>query len=453
MRGMDTATLIETYDARVPRYTSYPTAPHFSEAVSHAQYAAWLAALPAATPLSLYLHVPFCEQLCLYCGCNTAVVRHDGPRIAYGETMLREIGLVAAAIGRRLPAQHIHFGGGTPTALPAETLRRIMAQLRHCFEIAPNAEIAIELDPRHVPADRLDALVDMGVTRASLGVQDFSPVVQHAVGRVQCYALTRSVAENLRNRGIRALNLDLMYGLPYQTTASVRDTAHRATALDPDRIAVFGYAHVPWMKRQQRLLPEDKLPGAVERFEQRAAIEEALLEEGYVAIGLDHFARPDDPLALAAQSGAMRRNFQGYTTDTAPALLGFGASAIGSLPQGYAQNHAGVPAYNGAIAKGELPIARGIAVSAEDLLRRHVIESIMCRLRVNLAEAANAEGFDPEILLRAAPRLQRMQQDGLITWNGAEITVTDAGRPFVRSVACAFDTYLTEGAARHARAI
>jgi len=451
--AMDIATLLERYDARVPRYTSYPTAPHFSAAVTPKDYADWLAELPASQPLSLYLHVPFCEQLCLYCGCNTAVVRHNGSRVSYAEAVGREIAMVAARIGGRRRVTHIHFGGGTPTALPAQSLIKLMAQLRAAFDVAADAEIAIELDPRHLPEDRLAAMTEIGITRASLGVQDFSPVVQQAVGRVQCYALTAKVAETLRARGIAGLNIDLMYGLPFQTAASVTETARRAAGLAPDRIAVFGYAHVPWMKKHQKLLPEAELPGAVERFAQRAAVEQTLLAEGYVAIGLDHFARPEDVLALAADEGEMRRNFQGYTTDDAPSLLGFGASAIGSVRQGYVQNHTGVPAYAGALARGELPVARGIAVSREDVLRRDVIESIMCRLRVDVVAVAAAHGFDADALLAAAPTLQAMQHDGLVTWNGRDVTVTPAGRPFVRSVAAAFDTYLTAGTERHARAV
>jgi oxygen-independent coproporphyrinogen-3 oxidase len=450
---MNIATLIDKYDARVPRYTSYPTAPHFSAAVTPEAYTGWLAALPSDQPLSLYLHVPFCEQLCLYCGCNTAVVRHDGPRLSYAEAMGREIAMVAAQIGGKRLVTHIHFGGGTPTALPARSLVKLMAQLRAGFDVAAAAEIAIELDPRHLPEDRLDAMVEMGVNRASLGVQDFSPVVQAAVGREQSYALTRSVADSLRARGISAVNVDLMYGLPYQTAESVAETAHRAANLRPDRVAVFGYAHVPWMKRHQKLLPQAALPDAEARFAQREASAQALLEEGYVAVGLDHFALPGDVMAAACDEGALHRNFQGYTTDDAPALIGFGASAIGSLPQGYVQNHTGIPAYAGALGRGELPVARGIAVSDEDLLRRDVIENIMCRLRVDLPAVAGAHGFDAATLMAAAPKLALMQQDGLITWNGSEVEVTHAGRPFVRSVAAAFDTYLTSGNERHARAV
>jgi len=449
---MDIATLLERYDTRVPRYTSYPTAPHFSPAVTPGVYANWLAELPDE-PLSLYLHVPFCEQLCLYCGCNTVVVRRDGPRSAYAEALMEEIGLAADAIGARRRATHIHFGGGTPTALPAHSLRRIMHRLRTRFDVAPDAEIAIELDPRHLPADRLAALADIGITRASLGVQDFAPDVQQAVGRIQSFACTMAAAVALRTHGITALNLDLMYGLPYQTTESVTQTARQALDLDPNRIAVFGYAHVPWMKRHQKLLPEAALPNPLQRYAQRQAIAQILVDAGYVQIGLDHFARSDDALSRAAANGDMHRNFQGYTTDQAPALIGFGASAIGSLPQGYAQNETSLPNYLAAIAHGTLPVARGVAITPQDKLRREVIENIMCNMRVDLRAVAAAHNADPSIFAEAKQTLAHMQSDGLITYKNNVVEILPPGRPFVRTVAAAFDAYLAPGQARHAAAV
>jgi oxygen-independent coproporphyrinogen III oxidase len=361
--------------------------------------------------------------------------------------------MVADAIGRRPRVTHIHWGGGTPTSLPAESLRALMRQLRHRFDVATDAEIAVELDPRHLPDDRLQALADIGITRASLGVQDFAPEVQQAVARVQSPALTQSVADRLWSIGIESINLDLMYGLPYQTEATVAATARQALDLQPDRIAVFGYAHVPWMKRHQRLLPEWALPDTTQRYAQREAVARTLQAAGYVPIGLDHFARPDDKLAQAATTNALRRNFQGYTVDSAPVLIGFGASAIGSLPQGYAQNHTRVPDYEVALERGELPVARGIAITADDRLRREVIEQIMCRLNADLVAIAATHGANPAALLKAAPRLASMRDDGLIRWNGRVVEVTQAGRPFVRSVAAAFDTYLAAGEQRHATTV
>jgi oxygen-independent coproporphyrinogen III oxidase len=450
---MNTAALIAKYDRRVPRYTSYPTAPHFSPAVTGADYAGWLAALADETALSLYLHVPFCASLCLFCACHTAVVHHPEPLIAYGTALQTEIATVARTIGRRLPVRHIHWGGGTPTVLPPVVMRDIMTSLRSHFDVLPNAEIAVEVDPRTLSDDSGQALGEMGVTRASLGVQDFDPHVQAAIHRLQDYALTADCAERLRTVGVRSINLDLIYGLPHQTVSGVAKTVQQALQIVPDRVAVFGYAHVPWMKKHQALLPEDALPDATQRFAQRAVVEQVLAAAGYTAIGLDHFARPDDALAAAAATARLKRNFQGYTTDDAPVLLGLGASSIGSLPEGYVQNHPSVPAWRDAVRGNTLPIARGIALSAEDRLRRTVIETLMCTNAVDLCAAAAQHGADPAILMDAAPALQSLARDGLVRWDGMRVALTSEGRPFVRAVAAAFDAYLAAGNARHSVAV
>ena len=450
---MDANDLIAKYDRLVPRYTSYPTAPHFSSAITPGVYAAWLGALPADAPLSLYLHVPFCASLCLFCACHTTAVNQLPPLRAYASTLLEEIDLVARAIGRRQKIQHVHWGGGTPTSLPPQAMLDIIRHLRAHFDIAGDAEIAVEIDPRSLTDASVETLAAMGTTRASLGVQDFDPVVQQAINRHQDLALTRSCAQRLRQAGIRSLNLDLIYGLPYQTTAGLRDTVHQALTLRPDRVAVFGYAHVPWMKKHQALIPDASLPGRDERFAQRAVAEATILDAGYVAVGLDHFALPDDELSHAAADHRLKRNFQGYTTDSAPILLGLGASSIGSMPEGYVQNHASVPAWRDAVRSGTLPVARGIALTADDRLRRDVIGQIMCDLTVDLAATAAHHDASPAALMDAAPALQEMARDGLVLWNGYSLSVTPAGRPFVRNVAAAFDTWLRPGTGRHSAAV
>ena len=413
--------------------------------------------MPADAPLSLYLHVPFCDRLCFYCGCNTGVVRLESSHRAYAGRLVEEIERVAVAIGRRLPARHVHWGGGTPTTLPADELVRVMRRLRELFAFQPDAEIAIEIDPTSLQRDRLAALGEMGVTRISLGVQDLEPAVQEAIGRRQSYEQTEACARAARGLGVHSLNLDLIYGLPLQTVASVTRTARRALDLGADRVAVFGYAHVPWMKKQQAVIREDSLPGAAERFAQQQAIHRALTEDGgYAAIGLDHYARPTDGMAIAAAAGRLRRGFQGYTTDDAPALLGFGASAISQLPGGYAQNATTAAAYNATIDAGGLATARGVGLHAEDRLRREVIERLMCALEVDLVATAQAHGADPEGLLADAAGLARFVADGLATFDGRRVAVTERGRPFLRSVAALFDAYLAvreEGEPRHARAI
>lgn len=450
---MDTTERLRKYDRLVPRYTSYPTAPHFSDAVTPAIYADWLRALPADAPLSLYLHVPFCASLCLFCACHTTVVNQRPTLEAYAETLLTEIDLLARTIGRRQTVKHIHWGGGTPTSLPPAAMRDIMTRLRAFFDVSPDAEIAVEIDPRTLSAASLDAMVAMGTTRASLGVQDFDPKVQATINRHQDFALTQHGAQRLRMAGIQSLNLDLIYGLPYQTTDGIRETVRQSLDLRPDRVAVFGYAHVPWMKRHQALIPEAALPGREERFAQRQTAEAAIAEAGYVRVGLDHFALPGDALAEAAATNRLKRNFQGYTTDSAPVLLGLGASSIGSLPQGYVQNLPSVPAWRQCVESGQLPVARGIALTPDDRLRRDVIEQIMCALTVDLAETAARHGANPSCLMDAAPALQDMDRDGLVNWQGFRLSVTPEGRPFVRNVAAAFDTWLRPGAGRHSAAV
>jgi oxygen-independent coproporphyrinogen-3 oxidase len=451
---MDISALIEKYDARVPRYTSYPTAPQFGPAVDGTVYAGWLADLPAAAPVSLYLHVPFCAQLCWYCGCHTTAVTRREPMDSYADTLLAEIDLVAAAIGRRLPVSHVHWGGGTPHALPPERLVELMRRLRGAFALTEDADVAVEIDPRTADPQAIAALAEMGVTRASLGVQDFDPVVQRAVNRVQSWEDTATCAIRLRALGIRSINLDLMYGLPFQTEAGVARTVEQALDLDPDRVAVFGYAHVPWMKKHQALIPQAHLPGLQERYRQCLAAEAAIIGRGYAAIGLDHYAKPADALAEAARTRSMRRNFQGYTTDTAETLIGLGASSIGSLPRGYAQNAAALPEWRDRVRAGRLPTARGIAMAPEDRLRRDVIEQLMCQGEVDLPKTAARHDADARGLLAAAPRLADLAADGLIVWDGARVAVRQEARPLVRSVASVFDTYFRpQTEARHSRAV
>ena len=454
----DLASLVARYDGRAPRYTSYPTAPHFSGAVGPAAYAEWLAALPEGLDLSLYLHVPFCDRLCFYCGCNTSVVRLESSHRAYARRLIQEIERTAAAIGRRLPARHIHWGGGTPSTLAPDDLVAIMDRLRELFAFAPDAEIAIEIDPTSLPEYRLAALKAMGVTRISLGVQDLEPAVQAAIGREQSYEQTEACARAARDLGVHSLNLDLIYGLPLQTVDSVTRTARRALDLGADRAAVFGYAHVPWMKKHQQVIDEAALPGAAERFRQQQAIHRVLTEEGgYIAIGLDHYARPSDAMAVSAEAARLKRGFQGYTTDEAPALIGFGASAIGQLPQGYVQNAPTAAAYNKLIDAGGLATVRGVALHDEDRLRRDVIERLMCSLGVDLVAVAQAHGADPSALLAEAQAgLGRFVEDGLAAWDGRRVTVTEKGRPFLRSAAVLFDAYMDRAETaqpRHSRAI
>ncbi|MCI4679364.1 oxygen-independent coproporphyrinogen III oxidase [Rhodoblastus acidophilus] len=436
----------------VPRYTSYPTAPHFSDAVGPDQYAAWLADLPAETRLSLYLHVPFCRELCTYCGCHTRATRRDEPLHAYAATLAREIDMVATASPAR-KVIHAHWGGGTPGLLGGEKLRALTETLRGHFDFAPEAEISIELDPRHVDGPLAEPLFAAGFNRVSLGVQDFNPHVQQAIGRIQPFDVVERAVNVLRAAGFRAINLDLMYGLPFQTEADVVHTAERAASLRPSRLALFGYAHAPWFAKRQKLIDAAALPGAAERLRQAATARRVLSEQGYVAIGLDHFALPDDPMAVAQRAGKLRRNFQGYTVDQADALLPFGASSIGRLPQGYVQNAADVGTWRRAIESERFATVKGVGFTRDDLARAAVIERLMCDFSVDYGAIAERFLGDAAALDAAQEELAQLTGEGVATQEGRRVSITEAGRPFMRLVASAFDAYLAARAARHSVAV
>ena len=438
--------------ARVPRYTSYPTAPHFSTEVGAETVGAWLADLSPGSSVSLYLHVPFCARMCWYCGCNMRLIARYDPVAAYVERLISEIHMRADALGHRQTLTHIHWGGGTPTTLCPADFARVDAAIRERFDIAENAEIAVEIDPRTFDEETADALAAMGCNRASLGVQEFDPGVQAAINRVQPFETVARVCGWLRARGIAALNFDLMYGLPHQTPEMLADTVAQAVTLDPARIAVFGYAHVPWMAKNQRKIDEDALPGGETRFEMAAQAGEQLEALGYQVIGIDHFARPDDNLVVAARNGRLRRNFQGYTTDEADALIGLGASSISALPQGYAQNVVQTNDYLKAIDAGALPVAKGLKLSEEDIWRRAVIERLMCDFAVDLEAIALRFGLTEDAFTDDLARLEPLVSDGLAHIDAKQVHVRTEGRPLARVVAAAFDTYLAgQGAVkRHA---
>ena len=443
----------QMFAARVPRYTSYPTAPHFQAGIDDAVYRRWLAELPKGAPLSLYIHVPFCDTLCWFCGCHTSVVNTYTPVTGYLRLLEKEIALIADAVGEEHPVTHLHFGGGSPTMLHPDDLRHLNAVLRRRFEFAPDAEIAIEIDPRGFTEAMAQALAGIGVNRASIGVQDCDPQVQHAINRIQPAAVTADAVRLLRDAGITALNIDLIYGLPHQTVEGLERTIETVLALNPDRLAIFGYAHVPHFKKHMELIPADTLPGVAARFAQAAAAEAMLRARGYVPVGIDHFARPGDALAAAQAEGRLARNFQGYTTDTAPVLLGLGASAIGALPHGYVQNISDVPGYRKALNEGRLPIARGVALTAEDVIRRRVIERLMCDLEADLGAIAAQGGRDAAMFAGALESLEPYRREGIVTIEGNRIAIAPQWRSATRLVCAAFDAHLDDGAKRHALAV
>jgi oxygen-independent coproporphyrinogen-3 oxidase len=439
------------FDARVPRYTSYPTAPHFGADVGPAQTAEWLAAIAPGTSVSLYLHVPFCRRLCWFCACRTQGTASGAPVAGYVETLLAELAIVARHLPAGVRLSRMHWGGGTPTMMTPAQTARLAAAVDRILPRAPGAEFSVEIDPCEIDAARLDALADAGMTRASVGVQDFDPQIQAAIGREQSLEATQAAIEGCRERGATSLNADILYGLPHQTRPRIAATVEKLLALSPDRVALYGYAHVPWMSRRQQMIPAEALPGPEERLRLFEAASALFQWDGFVPVGIDHFARPGDGLAAAVRERRLRRNFQGYTDDAAPVLIGLGASAISRFPQGYAQNAAATSDYTQAVRAGGLATRRGHAFAGEDRLRARIIEALMCDFRVETAELERDFGA------------QRAQVDALFATAAAAfpgwVEVSASGfaippraRPLTRMIARAFDAY-DSGRAQHSLAV
>ncbi len=439
-------------DARVPRYTSYPTAPHFHPGVTPATLETWLGQTDLARPLSLYVHIPFCRRLCWYCGCNTTIVKTDRPVQDHARLLMAEIDLVADRLPGRARLGSLHFGGGSPDILSATDFARIMGRIAHRFDLTADAEVAIELDPRGLDEARARAYAGWGVNRASFGVQDFDPGVQRAINRIQPLATVAAAMDRLRRVGIAGINFDLLYGLPRQTPATIAATAEATASLAPDRVALFGYAHVPWMKKHQKALERFVLPDAAARARLAATARE-VLEHHYLPIGIDHFAGGGDSLARAAAEGRLARNFQGYTTDAAETLLAVGPSGIAATRGGYAQNLTELAPWAEAVTAGRLPVARGIALRPEDRLRRAVIERLMCDLAVDLEAVAAAHGVAPTVFLPDLDALAPLAAEGMVRTEGWRVEVPPEARIAARSVAARFDAYLGAGQARHAMAV
>lgn len=421
----------------VPRYTSYPTAASFANDVSAAEQQAWLQALPPRGSISIYLHVPYCREICYYCGCNTKAARRTDVVAQYRAALESEIDRAGYLVAQPAKVSRIHWGGGTPSILGTDGLGSVLSVLRRHFDLSDLREHAIELDPRFVTRDLASGLVALGVTRVSLGIQDIDPNVQVAIGRIQPLSVVQQAVAHLRAAGLQQINFDLIYGLPGQSVASLRATCDAVAELSPNRIAYFGYAHVPNMRANQRLIDSAKLPQTEDRLAQIRTLCEAMERNGYVKIGIDHFARGDDPLAQAGRAGKLRRNFQGYTDDSETVLLGFGASSISRFPQGYLQNISDPLRYVAAIENGLLPAARGIRLSERDWTRARIIEALMCDFRVDLASVAPGEIFADELEM-----LKPLARDGLVRISGNVVSATDGGRALIRVVAAVFDESL-----------
>ncbi len=451
MATRDQLRALGLFDARAPRYTSYPPANHFSEGIGEADTRAWLRAVPAGARVSLYLHIPYCRRLCWFCACRTQGTTTDRPLVPYQATLLTELALVGQHLPADVQISQIHLGGGTPTLLPPAMLAELGAALHAFRPWAPDCQFSVEIDPTEVDQPRIDALTAIGMTRASIGVQDFDPEVQASIGREQSFELTRDVVAMLRRAGVSSLNMDILYGLPHQTTRRMSDSVQRVLSLGPDRVALYGYAHVPWMAKRQVLIPSEALPDAEARLDLFDTARELFVWDGYSEIGIDHYARPEDSLARADAAGTMQRNFQGYTDDTSEVLIGMGASAISRYPQGFAQNQSTSSHYALAISEGRLATHRGHAMTADDLLRNAMIQDLMCRFRLDLP--ALSRRFDvPLAVLRDMTGGIEKRFGALVECKDDRIFLNDGARLIARLVAQEIDGYLMpEG--RHSRAV
>jgi oxygen-independent coproporphyrinogen-3 oxidase len=443
-----TPELLEKYDRPGPRYTSYPTAPHFTPDFDEAAYRErlQLASELADEPLSMYVHLPFCEARCTFCGCNVVISPRRGPEIPYLEAVEAELGLLRDALAPRTTLNQLHWGGGTPTYLSPDQCQQLFNAITSFFELASDAEVALEIDPSVTTMEHLSTLRGSGFNRLSMGLQDLDPAVQEAVRRVQPLELTREQVEEARRLGFESVNIDLIYGLPLQTEGSFRNTIRRVIdELAPDRVACFSYAHVPWIKPHQRQLENSTMPGGWEKFRLFIAAAEEFTAAGYRFVGFDHFARPDDELAKALDEDRVHRNFMGYTVQPALDQVGVGVTSIGDVAGAYAANQRKLARYQHSSRDGRLPVERGVLRSADDELRRSVIHRIICSLKLDFGWLEERFAVHPQRHFSTAlEALEPMAADGLVELDDSGIRVTGRGRFFLRNLCMPFDSYLAQ---------
>ncbi len=440
MTNTDALAQFGLFDRNVPRYTSYPPATQFREIPDPSITERWLSELDPREPISLYAHVPFCRRVCWFCACRTQGLGNDGRLDTYLDVLTTEVERIADLLPNEVKVSRLHFGGGTPTLLSPDQLTRLMTSIRDAFSITSDAEFSVEIDPNEIDAARLDALMLGGLNRASIGVQDFDPLIQKAIGREQSYEVTRDAVQLLRERGIGSLNADILYGLPHQTEARLVRSIEQLVSLSPDRVALYGYAHVPWVAKRQVMIPDAALPSTEARFELSELARETFESHGYVAIGIDHFALPTDGLALAKNSGHLRRNFQGYTDDTAPTLIGLGASAISKLPQGYVQNDPGTGGYQDRIRAAHLAGTRGHGFGGEDLVRARAVEMLLCDFAIDL-DRLESEGHTSIETIASTAALVAAHFSPWVNYANRRLTLQSDARPLARIVAQWFDAY------------
>ena len=444
--------LLKKYSVPGPRYTSYPTAPYFHTGFGEADWRDALATADVERGLSLYAHIPFCDSLCYYCGCNMVATRDYSKTVPYLAALDREMARTAEQVDSRRVVRQLHWGGGTPTYLNPDDIRRLMAMMRTRFTLADDAEISCEVDPRELTFEHLAALRETGFNRVSFGVQDMDPAVQEAVNRIQSEFLIRQVLDWSRELGFSSINLDLIVGLPKQTVESFSRTLARMTAWAPDRLAVFGYAHVPWLKKHQNLIKESDLPDAATRLGLQQAVNAHLGAAGYVNIGLDHFARPEDELVRAQQNKTLWRNFQGYTTHKDCDILAFGASSISQTADTYMQNEKRLKHYEARVAATGFAVERGLRLTRDDRIRRDAITRVMCDLELDFAVFGGEWGIEfADYFADALVELRPLADDGLVAIQPGRLDVTPTGRLFLRNIGMCFDRYLKQATAERPR--
>ncbi len=444
--------LVRKHNRPGPRYTSYPTALQFREDIDPARLVG--AAQAETGGLSLYFHLPFCESLCWFCGCNKVITTDTSRAEIYLDALEREVAMFPEDAVQGRPVVQLHFGGGTPNFLSPAQIARLGRMLRERFTFADDAECSVELDPRPLTRDHVRAFRDIGMRRASFGIQDVNPAVQQAVHRVQSEECNERAFEWLRGEGFESVNVDLIYGLPGQTPETYAETLRRVLAYEPDRFAVFSYAHVPWMVPSQKILERAQLPEAEAKLAMLKLVIETLTASGYAFIGMDHFARPEDELVKALETRTLQRNFQGYSTRGGVEIRGFGVSSISQTARTYRQNHKTLEKYYESLAAGRLPVERGLELSDEDVLRRHVIMRLMCDFRLEFAPVEEMFGIDfASHFAGSLDRLEEFAADALVERDGSGFTVTEAGRLFIRNIAMCFDAYTVPGEGRHSKTI
>ncbi len=428
------------FDAKVPRYTSYPTAPHFSNDVGADVFGDWIARIEPGSAISLYVHVPFCRRLCWFCACRTQGTQTDSPVIAYVDVLKAELDLLAARLPEGVVLSRLHWGGGTPTLLNADLMRDLARYILDIVPLGPDAEFSVEIDPNEIDEARLDALAEAGMNRASIGVQDFDDEIQKTIGRIQSYDTTREAVDMIRARGITSLNADILFGLPHQTKARMTESVQKLLSLSPDRVALYGYAHVPWMAKRQQLIPSEALPTPEQRLDLFDTARRLFMWDNYAEIGIDHFATQEDGLTKALKAGQLKRNFQGYTDDQAEVLIGVGASSISRFPQGYAQNNPATSAHTKAIRDGQFSTSRGHLFKGQDVLRARLIEALMCDFRVDSSEILR--GYDV-----SSAELNKMYAEvnarfeGLLRVTEDGLFIPPEARALTRMIARSFDAY------------